>query len=151
MQIDAQTFVRIRPKSRVGFHGATYAEVDVLSRLVRRWHGRHSICAAALRYVVIDGSSALRQPIAAGAFAQRFAGGRHPDRTDQSMSVLWRNLVFTLAFPEHTGPAATPFHYCILDESVDYRSAVAQRAVRSRATVEQAGDLACAARHQKLG
>ncbi len=131
----AQTFVRIRPKSRVGlYRGQSQdAEVDVLCASVQtlaraahleRFSPQH------FDYVVIDEfhhAAAATYRRLLGHFAPAFLLGltATPDRTDQSdiLSLCDDNLVFTRnLFEGIQAKLLAPFHYHgILDEAVDYR------------------------------
>ncbi len=131
----AQTFIRIRPKSRVGLYtGQSHdAEVDVLCASVQtlaraahleRFSPQH------FDYVVIDEfhhAAAATYRRLLGHFAPAFLLGltATPDRTDQSdiLTLCDDNLVFTRnLFEGIQAKLLAPFHYYgILDESVDYR------------------------------
>lgn len=131
----AQTFIRIRPRSRVGLYmGQSHdAEVDVLcasvQTLARAAH-LERFAPQHFDYVVIDefhhaAAATYRRLLA--HFAPAFLLGltATPDRTDQSdiLSLCDDNLVFTRnLFEGIQAKLLAPFHYFgILDESVDYR------------------------------
>jgi superfamily II DNA or RNA helicase/HKD family nuclease/SOS-response transcriptional repressor LexA len=131
----AQTFIRIRPTSRVGLYmGQTHdAEVDVLcasvQTLARAAH-LERFAPQHFDYVVIDEfhhAAAATYRRLLGHFAPAFLLGltATPDRTDQSdiLSLCDDNLVFTRnLFEGIQAKLLAPFHYYgILDESVDYR------------------------------
>lgn len=131
----AQTFIRIRPKSRVGLYmGQSHdAEVDVLcasvQTLARAAH-LERFAPQHFDYVVIDEfhhAAAATYRRLLGHFAPSFLLGltATPDRTDQSdiLSLCDDNLVFTRnLFEGIQAKLLAPFHYYgILDESVDYR------------------------------
>ena len=131
----AQTFIRIRPKSRVGLYmGQSHdAEVDVLcasvQTLARAAH-LERFAPQHFDYVVIDEfhhAAAATYRRLLGHFAPAFLLGltATPDRTDQSdiLSLCDDNLVFTRSlFEGIQAKLLAPFHYYgILDESVDYR------------------------------
>jgi superfamily II DNA or RNA helicase len=131
----AQTFIRIRPKSRVGLYmGQSHdAEVDVLcasvQTLARAAH-LERFAPQHFDYVVIDEfhhAAAATYRRLLGHFAPAFLLGltATPDRTDQSdiLSLCDDNLVFTRnLFEGIQAKLLAPFHYYgILDESVDYR------------------------------
>jgi superfamily II DNA or RNA helicase/HKD family nuclease/SOS-response transcriptional repressor LexA len=131
----AQTFIRIRPKSRVGLYtGQSHdAEVDVLcasvQTLARAVH-LERFAPQHFDYVVVDEfhhAAAATYRRLLGHFAPAFLLGltATPDRTDQSdiLSLCDDNLVFTRnLFYGIQAQLLAPFHYYgILDESVDYR------------------------------
>ncbi len=131
----AQTFIRIRPKSRVGLYmGQSHdAEVDVLcasaQTLARAAH-LERFSPQHFDYVVIDEfhhAAAATYRRLLGHFAPAFLLGltATPDRTDQSdiLTLCDDNLVFTRnLFEGIQAKLLAPFHYYgILDESVDYR------------------------------
>ena len=131
----AQTFIRIRPKSRVGLYmGQSHdAEVDVLcasvQTLARAAH-LERFAPQHFDYVVIDEfhhAAAATYRRLLGHFAPAFLLGltATPDRTDQSdiLSLCDDNLVFTRSlFEGIQAKLLAPFHYYgILDESVDYQ------------------------------
>ena len=131
----AQTFIRIRPKSRVGlYRGQSQdAEVDVLcasvQTLARAAH-LERFAPQHFDYVVIDEfhhAAAATYRRLLGHFAPAFLLGltATPDRTDQSdiLSLCDDNLVFTRnLFEGIQAKLLAPFHYYgVLDESVDYR------------------------------
>lgn len=131
----AQTFIRIRPKSRVGLYmGQSHdAEVDVLCASVQtlaRTAHLERFAPQHFDYVVIDEfhhAAAATYRRLLGHFAPAFLLGltATPDRTDQSdiLSLCDDNLVFTRnLFEGIQAKLLAPFHYYgILDESVDYR------------------------------
>jgi superfamily II DNA or RNA helicase/SAM-dependent methyltransferase len=131
----AQTFIRIRPKSRVGLYSGQSkdAEVDVLcasvQTLARATH-LERFAPQHFDYVVIDEfhhAAAATYRRLLGHFAPAFLLGltATPDRTDQSdiLSLCDDNLVFTRnLFDGIEAKLLAPFHYHgVLDESVDYR------------------------------
>lgn len=131
----AQTFIRIRPKSRVGLYmGQRHdADMDVLcasvQTLARAAH-LERFAPQHFDYVVIDEfhhAAAATYRRLLGHFAPAFLLGltATPDRTDQSdiLSLCDDNLVFTRhLFDGIQAKLLAPFHYHgILDESVDYR------------------------------
>jgi superfamily II DNA or RNA helicase/HKD family nuclease/protein-L-isoaspartate O-methyltransferase len=131
----AQTFIRVRPTSRVGLYtGQSHdAEVDVLcasvQTLARAAH-LERFAPQHFDYVVIDEfhhAAAATYRRLLGHFAPAFLLGltATPDRTDQSniLSLCDDNLVFTRTlFEGIQSKLLAPFHYFgILDESVDYR------------------------------
>lgn len=131
----AETFVRIRPSSRVGFYTGTSrdADADVLCASVQtlsrathleRFSPQH------FDYVVVDefhhaAAATYRRLLA--HFAPSFLLGltATPDRTDQSdiLSFCDDNLVFSCGLFEGIQQRLlAPFHYYgIWDEEVDYR------------------------------
>lgn len=131
----AQTFLRIRPKSRVGFYKGQQHDVDVdvlcasvqtLARAAHldRFDPRH------FDYVVIDEfhhAAAATYRRLLGHFTPVFLLGltATPDRTDQSdiLSLCDDNLIFACnLFEGIHGRLLAPFHYFgIFDESVNYR------------------------------
>jgi len=131
----AATFIRIRPRARVGYYKGRSrdAEVDVLCASVQtlaRAEHLEKFAPQHFDYVVIDefhhaAAATYRRLLA--HFAPSFLLGltATPDRTDQSdiLSLCDDNLVYVCHLFE--GIAAgllSPFHYYgILDESVDYR------------------------------
>ena len=131
----AETFLRIRPRARVGFYRgqAREVEVDVLcasvQTLSRSAHlGRFS--PAHFDYVVIDEfhhAAAATYRRLLNHFAPRFLLGltATPERSDQSdiLSLCDDNLVFTHdLFAGIEDGLLAPFHYYgIYDDSVDYR------------------------------
>ena len=130
----AQTFIRIRPNSRVGLYmGQSHdAELDVLcasvQTLARAAH-LERFAPQHFDYVVIDEfhhAAAATYRRLLGHFAPAFLLGltATPDRTDQSdiLSLCDDNLVFTRKlFEGIQAKLLAPFHYFgILDESVDY-------------------------------
>jgi superfamily II DNA or RNA helicase/HKD family nuclease/SOS-response transcriptional repressor LexA len=131
----AQTFLRIRPKSRVAlYRGQSHdVEVDVLCASVQtlaRTEHLERFAPQHFDYVVIDEfhhAAAATYRRVLGHFAPAFLLGltATPDRTDQSdiLSLCDDNLVFTRnLFEGIQAKLLAPFHYHgILDESVDYR------------------------------
>lgn len=131
----AETFLRIRPKSRVGFFLGQVRDVEVdvlcasvqtLSRSVHleRFSPQH------FDYIVIDEfhhAAAATYRRVLNYFAPRFLLGltATPDRTDQSdiLSLCDDNLVFSQdLFAGIACGLLAPFHYYgIYDDSVDYR------------------------------
>ena len=131
----AETYLRIRPKSRVGFFLGQVRDVEVdvlcasvqtLSRLVHleRFSPQH------FDYIVFDefhhaATTTYRRVL--NYFAPRFLLGltATPDRTDQSdiLSLCDDNLVFSRdLFAGIKCGLLAPFHYHgIYDDSVDYR------------------------------
>jgi len=131
----AQTFIRIRPKSRVGLYSGQSkdAEVDVLcasvQTLARAAH-LERFAPQHFDYVVIDEfhhAAAATYRRLLGHFAPAFLLGltATPDRTDQSdiLSLCDDNLVFTRnLFEGIQAKLLAPFRYHgVLDESVDYQ------------------------------
>jgi superfamily II DNA or RNA helicase/SAM-dependent methyltransferase/SOS-response transcriptional repressor LexA len=131
----AQTFLRIRPRSRVGlYQGQAHdAEVDVLcasvQKLSRATH-LERFSPQHFDYVVIDEfhhAAAATYRKLMGHFAPAFLLGltATPDRTDQSdiLSLCDDNAVFTCnLFAGIEADLLAPFHYYgIHDESVDYQ------------------------------
>lgn len=130
----AATFLRIRPKARVGFYmgRSRDAEVDVLCASVQtlaRAQHLERFAPQHFDYVVVDefhhaAASTYRRLLA--HFAPAFLLGltATPDRTDQSdiLSLCDDNLVFgTDLFEGIRAGLLAPFHYYgIWDESVDY-------------------------------
>ena len=130
----AETFLRIRPRSRVGFYmGQTRdVEVDVLCASVQtlgrnihleRFSPQH------FDYIVVDEfhhASATTYRRLLNYFAPRFLLGltATPERSDQSdiLSLCDDNLVFTCGlFAGIRSGLLAPFHYYgIFDDSVDY-------------------------------
>lgn len=131
----AATFVRIRPRARVGYYmgRSRDAEVDVLCASVQtlgRAEHLERFAPQHFDYVVIDEfhhAAAATYRRLLGHFAPAFLLGltATPDRTDQSdiLSLCDDNLVFTRnLFEGIQARLLSPFHYYgILDESVDYR------------------------------
>jgi superfamily II DNA or RNA helicase/HKD family nuclease/SOS-response transcriptional repressor LexA len=131
----AATFVRIRPRARVGYYmgRSRDAEVDVLCASVQtlgRAEHLDRFAPQHFDYVVIDEfhhAAAATYRRLLGHFAPAFLLGltATPDRTDQSdiLSLCDDNLVFTRnLFEGIQAKLLSPFHYHgILDESVDYR------------------------------
>lgn len=131
----AATFVRIRPRARVGYYmgRSRDAEVDVLCASVQtlgRAEHLERFAPQHFDYVVIDEfhhAAAATYRRLLGHFAPAFLLGltATPDRTDQSdiLSLCDDNLVFTRnLFEGIQAKLLSPFHYFgILDESVDYR------------------------------
>lgn len=132
----AETFLRIRPKSRLGFYmgRSRDAEVDILFASVQaltktshleRFSPQH------FDYVVVDefhhaAATTYRNVI--NYFAPRFLLGltATPDRSDQSdiLSLCDDNLVFSFDLVEGiNSELLAPFHYYgIFDEEVNYSS-----------------------------
>ncbi len=131
----AATFVRIRPRARVGYYmgRSRDAEVDVLcasAQTLGRAEHLERFAPQHFDYVVIDEfhhAAAATYRRLLGHFAPAFLLGltATPDRTDQSdiLSLCDDNLVFTRnLFEGIEAKLLSPFHYYgILDESVDYR------------------------------
>jgi superfamily II DNA or RNA helicase/SAM-dependent methyltransferase len=131
----AATFVRIRPRARVGYYmgRSRDAEVDVLCASVQtlgRAEHHERFAPQHFDYVVIDEfhhAAAATYRRLLGHFAPAFLLGltATPDRTDQSdiLSLCDDNLVFIRnLFEGIQAKLLAPFHYYgILDESVDYR------------------------------
>lgn len=131
----AATFVRIRPRARVGYYmgRSRDAEVDVLCASVQtlgRAEHLERFAPQHFDYVVVDEfhhAAAATYRRLLGHFAPAFLLGltATPDRTDQSdiLSLCDDNLVFTRnLFEGIQAKLLSPFHYYgILDESVDYR------------------------------
>lgn len=131
----AATFVRIRPRTRVGYYMGRNrdAEVDVLCASVQtlaRAEHLERFSPQHFDYVVIDefhhaAAATYRRLLT--HFAPSFLLGltATPDRTDQSdiLSLCDDNLVYGChLFEGITAGLLSPFHYYgILDESVDYR------------------------------
>ncbi len=131
----AETFLRIRPKSRVGFYLSQVRDVEVdvlcasvqtLSRSIHleRFSPQH------FDYIVIDEfhhAAATTYRRVLNYFAPRFLLGltATPDRTDQSdiLSLCDDNLVYSQnLFAGIESGLLVPFHYYgIFDDSVDYR------------------------------
>jgi superfamily II DNA or RNA helicase/SAM-dependent methyltransferase/phage repressor protein C with HTH and peptisase S24 domain len=130
----AETFLRIRPNSRVGLYmgKSRDAEVDVLCASVQtlaRAQHMQRFSPQHFDYVVIDefhhaAAGTYRRLLS--HFAPSFLLGltATPDRTDQSdiLSLCDDNLVFNCGLFAGIGAKLlSPFHYYgILDESVDY-------------------------------
>lgn len=131
----AETFVRIRPRARVGFYVGQVrdAQVDVLCASVQTL-GKHAhlerFPPQHFDYVVIDefhhaAAPTYRRLLA--HFAPQFLLGltATPDRTDQSdiLTLCDDNLVFCRnLFDGIQAGLLAPFHYYgIWDESVNYR------------------------------
>ena len=131
----AQTFLRIRPRSRIGFYMGQHRdiEVDVLCASVQTL-GRAShlerFAPGHFDYIVVDefhhaAAPTYRRLLA--YFDPAFLLGltATPDRTDQSDILLLcdNNLVFSRNLLEGIkAQLLAPFHYYgIADESVDYR------------------------------
>ncbi|MGL1835129.1 DUF3427 domain-containing protein [Rhodocyclaceae bacterium SMB388] len=131
----AETFVRIRPRARVGFYMGQIrdTQVDVLCASVQTLgRGTHlkRFSPQHFDYIVIDefhhaAAPTYRRLLA--HFVPQFLLGltATPDRTDQSdiLSLCDDNLVFTRnLFAGIEAGLLAPFHYYgIWDESVDYR------------------------------
>jgi superfamily II DNA or RNA helicase/SAM-dependent methyltransferase/SOS-response transcriptional repressor LexA len=131
----AETFVRIRPRARVGFYmGEIHdTEVDVLCASVQTL-GKNAhlerFAPQHFDYLVIDEFHHAAAPTyrrLLGHFAPRFLLGltATPERTDQSdiLSLCDDNLVFSRnLFAGIEAGLLAPFHYFgIWDTSVDYR------------------------------
>lgn len=130
----AETFLRIRPTSRVGFYmgKSRDVEADVLCASVQtlaRAQHLERFTPGHFDYVVIDefhhaAANTYRRLL--NHFAPTFLLGltATPDRSDQSdiLSLCDDNLVFTCnLFAGIEAKLLSPFHYFgILDESVDY-------------------------------
>jgi superfamily II DNA or RNA helicase/SAM-dependent methyltransferase/SOS-response transcriptional repressor LexA len=132
----AATFLRIRPKARVGFYMGQEREtqVDILCASVQtlgkashlaRFSSQH------FDYIVIDEFHHAAAPIyrrLLNYFKPQFMLGltATPDRTDQSdiLSLCDDNLVFVCnLFSGITAGLLAPFHYFgIWDETVDYKA-----------------------------
>jgi superfamily II DNA or RNA helicase/SAM-dependent methyltransferase/SOS-response transcriptional repressor LexA len=131
----AATFVRIRPRARVGYYmgRSRDAEVDVLCASVQtlaRAEHLERFAPQHFDYVVIDEfhhAAAATYRRLLSHFAPSFLLGltATPDRTDQSdiLSLCDDNLIYSChLFEGITAGLLSPFHYYgILDESVDYR------------------------------
>jgi len=130
----AETFLRIRPKSRVGLYMGGSHDVDVdtlcasVQTLARASH-LERFAPQHFDYVVIDEfhhAAAATYRRLLGHFVPSFLLGltATPDRTDQSdiLSLCDDNLVFTCnLFRGIETRLLAPFHYYgIHDESVDY-------------------------------
>lgn len=131
----AETFVRIRPRARVGFYMGQLrdAQVDILCASVQtlgRAEHLERFSPQHFDYVVIDefhhaAAPTYRRLLA--HFAPQFLLGltATPDRTDQSdiLSLCDDNLVFNRnLFAGIEAGLLAPFHYYgIWDESVDYK------------------------------
>lgn len=131
----AETFLRIRPKSRVGFYMGQVrdVEVDVLCASVQtlsRSAHLERFAPQHFDYIVIDefhhaAAATYRRVLT--YFVPRFLLGltATPDRTDQSdiLSLCDDNLVFSHnLFGGIKSGLLAPFHYYgIFDDSVDYR------------------------------
>ena len=132
----AETFLRIRPRARIGFYMGQEREtrVDILCASVQtlgkashlsRFSPRH------FDYIVIDEFHHAAAPTyrhLLNYFTPRFMLGltATPDRTDQSdiLSLCDDNLVFGCnLFSGITAGLLAPFHYFgIWDETVDYKA-----------------------------
>lgn len=131
----AATFVRIRPRARVGYYmgRSRDAEVDALCASVQtlaRVEHLERFAPQHFDYVVVDEfhhAAAATYRRLLSHFAPSFLLGltATPDRTDQSdiLSLCDDNLVYGChLFEGITAGLLAPFHYYgILDESVDYR------------------------------
>jgi superfamily II DNA or RNA helicase/SAM-dependent methyltransferase len=131
----AATFLRVRPRARVGYYmgRSRDAEVDVLCASVQtlaRDEHLERFAPQHFDYVVVDefhhaAAATYRKLLA--HFAPSFLLGltATPDRTDQSdiLSLCDDNLVYGCPlFEGITTGLLAPFHYFgILDEAVDYR------------------------------
>ncbi|MFM2057886.1 MAG: UvrABC system protein [Pseudomonadota bacterium] len=132
----ASTFLRIRPRARIGYYTGRSrdAEVDVLCASVQtlgRAEHLERFAPQHFDYVVIDEfhhAAAATYRHLLGHFAPAFLLGltATPDRTDQSdiLTLCDDNLVHTCPlFDGIRANLLAPFHYFgILDESVDYRA-----------------------------
>ncbi|HRQ48738.1 MAG TPA: DEAD/DEAH box helicase family protein, partial [Rhodocyclaceae bacterium] len=131
----AETFVRIRPRARVGFYMGQVrdTQVDVLCASVQTL-GRNAhlerFSPQHFDYIVIDEFHHAAAPTyrhLLGHFAPQFLLGltATPDRTDQSdiLSLCDDNLVFNRnLFDGIEASLLAPFHYFgIWDASVDYK------------------------------
>jgi superfamily II DNA or RNA helicase/HKD family nuclease len=131
----AQTFMRVRPTSRVGLYvgQSRDGEVDVLcasiQTLARAAH-LERFAPQHFDYIVVDEfhhAAAATYRRLLSHFAPNFLLGltATPDRTDQSdiLSLCDDNLVYSCdLFRGITSRLLSPFHYFgITDESVDYR------------------------------
>lgn len=131
----ADTFLRIRPKARIGFYAGKIrdVEVDVLCASVQTL-GREAhlerFAPDHFDYIVVDefhhaAATTYRRLLA--YFSPRFLLGltATPDRSDQSdiLSLCDDNLVFTYRlFDGIQSKLLVPFHYYgIFDSSVDYK------------------------------
>lgn len=131
----AETFLRIRPRARVGFYtGKTRdAEVDVLCASVQtlaRAEHLERFSPQHFDYMVVDEfhhAAAATYRKLLGHFAPAFLLGltATPERTDQSdiLSLCDDNLVFTCGlFEGIQAQLLAPFHYYgVYDETVEYR------------------------------
>lgn len=131
----AETFLRIRPRSRIGYYlgHRRDVEVDVLCASVQtlgRAEHLERFASDHFDYIVVDEFHHAAAPTyrrLLGHFVPRFMLGltATPDRTDQSdiLSLCDDNLVFTTnLFDGIQAGLLAPFHYYgISDDSVDYR------------------------------
>lgn len=144
----AQTFIRIRPKSRVGLYmGQSHdAEVDVLcasvQTLARAAH-LERFAPQHFDYVVIDEfhhAAAATYRRLLGHFAPAFLLGltATPDRTDQSdiLSLCDDNLVFTRnLFEGIQAKLLAPFHYYVVSDNYLGRRVASRRNVTHQVVV----------------
>ena len=130
----AETFLRIRPKDRVGFYAGKTRdmEVDVLCASIQTLGQEvhlERFSPSHFDYIVVDefhhaAATTYRRLLA--YFSPRFLLGltATPDRSDQSdiLSLCDDNLVFTRGlFDGITSKLLVPFHYYgIFDSSVNY-------------------------------
>lgn len=131
----ATTFLRIRPKARIGFYTGKQrdSEVDILCASIQtigRSTHLNQFSSHHFDYIVVDEFHHAAAPMYRRLlthFTPRFLLGltATPDRTDQSdiLALCDDNLVFERnLFAGINGKFLAPFHYFgILDESVDYR------------------------------
>lgn len=131
----AETFLRIRPKARVGFYMGRQRDigVDVLCASVQtlsRNSHLERFTPQHFDYIIIDEFHHADAPTyrrLLNHFSPRFLLGltATPDRTDQSdiLSLCDDNLVFTCKlFAGIEAGLLAPFHYFgIFDDAVDYR------------------------------
>lgn len=130
----AATFLRIRPRARVGLYTGkiTDVEIDVLCASVQTLHSNihlERFSPQHFDYMIVDEfhhATAATYRCLLSYFAPRFLLGltATPDRSDQSdiLSLCDDNLVFTYGlFAGIDSGLLAPFHYYgIFDESVDY-------------------------------
>jgi superfamily II DNA or RNA helicase/SAM-dependent methyltransferase/SOS-response transcriptional repressor LexA len=131
----AETFLRIRPKARVGFYTGKSRDMDVdvlcasVQTLGRAAH-LDRFAPQHFDYMVVDefhhaAAGTYRRLL--GHFAPAFLLGltATPERTDQSdiLSLCDDNVVFTCGLFEGIGEKSlAPFHYYgVYDETVEYR------------------------------
>ncbi len=131
----ASTFLRIRPKARIGFYMGQQrdAEVDILCASIQtlgRNHHLQQFAAQHFDYVVVDEFHHAAAPMYRRLlqhFTPHFLLGltATPDRSDQSdiLALCDDNLVYERnLFAGIDGGFLAPFqYYGIFDESVDYR------------------------------
>ncbi len=131
----ASTFLRIRPKTRIGFYMGQQrdAEVDILCASIQtlgRNHHLQRFAAQHFDYVVVDEFHHAAAPMYRRLlqhFTPHFLLGltATPDRSDQSdiLALCDDNLVFERnLFAGIDGGFLAPFqYYGIFDDSVDYR------------------------------